>query len=67
MTHPAFSAGYVAALRRITGMVDEGASPAEVAAYVLTLRALLPAVSRAIEEHAMPGTFAEAVFSILAD
>lgn len=67
MTHPAFRVGYLAALSRIAGMITEGASPAEVAAYVLTLRSLLPSVSRAIEEQAMPGTFAEAVFNILAD
>jgi hypothetical protein len=67
MTHPAFRAGYNAAMSRILGMIVEGAGPAEVAAYVLTLRSLLPSVSRAIEDQAMPGTFAEAVFNILAD
>lgn len=67
MTHPAFSAGYVAALSHVLVMIRSGAAPADVAAFVLTLGCLVGPVSRAIEDHAMPGTFAEAVFNILAD
>ena len=66
MTHPAFRSAYVAALSTIVAMMYNGATPAEVAAYVLDLGAIGGSVSRAIENEAFDGTFAAAVFDILA-
>lgn len=66
MTHPAFRSAYAAALTHIIGMIRTGAMPADVAAYVVGLGAIGGSVSRAIENEAFDGTFAAAVFDILA-
>ena len=65
MTHPAFRAGYVSALSHIVVMMRDGATPADVAAFVVSLGALGGSVSRAIEDQSYDGTFAAAVFDVL--
>lgn len=59
--------GHVLALATVSAMVRAGRSPEAVAAYVLALGMVGASVSRAIEDVAHPGTFAEAVFDILAN
>lgn len=51
----------------LSAMLSAETTPHAVAAYVLSLGIVGGAVSRIIEDGAFPGTFAEAVFSILAD
>lgn len=48
-------------------MMLDGSTPRQVADFVLSLGIVGGSVSRAIENAAYPGTFAEAVFNILAD
>lgn len=67
MTHPAFRAGYVAALARIVAMVRDGASPADVAAFIRSLGILRASVARAVIGMAADGTYAAAVVPMLAD
>jgi hypothetical protein len=63
----AFKAAVAEAMSLVCMMVRAGESPAAVAAYVLSLPAVPGvAVSQAIEELAVDGSFAEAVFHILA-
>lgn len=65
MTHPAFRSGYLSALSTIVAVMSAGATPADVAAFVVALGSVGGAVSRAIENEAYDGTFAAAVFDIL--
>lgn len=48
-------------------MMLDGSTPQKVADFVLSLGIVGAGVSRSIENAAYPGTFAEAVFNILAD
>lgn len=59
--------GHALAMAQVSAMVRAGRSPAQVAAYVQSLGIVAAGVSMMIEDLAHPGTFAEAVFAILAD
>lgn len=64
-------AAYRQALATLSAMLMDGASPQAVAAFLVDLDTSAPlgvamSISMAIEDAALPGTFAEAVFDILA-
>lgn len=73
--HEPGTAGYVAWIHvqganarcEILRMIHAKATPQQVADFVLSLGIVGAGVSRSIENAAYPGTFAEAVFNILAD
>lgn len=54
------------AMGEITRMLCAGTTPHEVAGFILSLGIVGASVSRMIEDASHPGTFAEAVFNILA-
>lgn len=62
------SRGIARAMAALVALMGAGASAADVAAFILRQQpAIAMNLSWRIEDAAMPGTFAEAVFNILAD
>lgn len=55
-----------AALVKLSGMIQSGATPADVADWAMSLpHPLNGYIARLIEDKAAPGTYAEAIFEIM--